>query len=227
MALDDDVLVDLVVAAARVGVGQFFVAPEPVPEQPQIPVRVIGVLQPAVHEHEAPVDPVPGRFRVTRRAGHDPAKLLLRARRQHLVGVEDEHPVVAERQVFQRPVFLLGPGAAEMELHDFGPQPFGHFDRAVRALRIDDEHLVRPRDRAQAAFEVGRLVFDRHQDGNGDGRVHRARKCQGLFCGAAVAGCGLWVARNAAGFSHNPQLTTRNGHPEIFIRRCSEKRHVA
>ena len=37
-------------------------------------------------------------------------------RRQGFIGVEDENPVVAKREMLERPVLFLGPGAIEFEL---------------------------------------------------------------------------------------------------------------
>ena len=85
------------------------------PKEPQIPVRIIGVPQPAAHEHEAAVDPISRRLARVRDRG---PKLCLRLRRQDFVGIEDENPFVAERKVFQRPVFFLRPGAVEFKLDD-------------------------------------------------------------------------------------------------------------
>ncbi len=45
-------------------------------------------------------------------------KFCLGLRRQYFIGIEDENPVVAERKIFQRPVFFLRPGAVEFKLDD-------------------------------------------------------------------------------------------------------------
>ena len=115
-AFDHDVLMNLVVAAAGVAVDEALVAAEPMPEKTQVPVGIVGMFQPAVHEHEPAVDPVA--VRRMRRIGRDRAEFRAGFRRQHLVGIEDEDPLVAPGQVFQRPVFFLRPSAVEFKLDD-------------------------------------------------------------------------------------------------------------
>ena len=82
-------------------------------KQPKIPVRIIGMPKPAAHEHEAPVYPIAGDVTGVRDGAR---KFFLRFRRQHLVGIEDEDPFVAERKVLQRPVLFLRPRPIEIEI---------------------------------------------------------------------------------------------------------------
>src|SRR5437763_9574665 len=100
-------------------------------EEPQVPVWVVGMTQPFPHEHEMAVDPVAGDITCFR----DRLRELLRGfRRQSFVRVENEDPVMAERQVLERPVFFLRPGAVELELHDLCATLFRDRYRPVGAL---------------------------------------------------------------------------------------------
>ena len=78
--------------------------------------------EPFPHEHETPVDPITRNLTGLRDCL---GEFLLCFRRQDFVGVEDENPFVMERQVFERPVFFLRPGAIEFELHDPRAQLLG------------------------------------------------------------------------------------------------------
>src|SRR6185437_2666273 len=90
-------------------------------KKPQIPVWIISMSEPFPHEHETPVDPVTGDLA---RARDRAPELRLSLVRQNLVRIEDEDPLVAKGQIFQGPVFLLRPGAVELELHDLRAQFF-------------------------------------------------------------------------------------------------------
>ena len=84
-------------------------------------------------------------------------KFLLRCRRQHFVGVENEDPFVPERQILERPILFLRPRPIEMKLHNLRAVFLGDGERAVRALRIDDEDFVRPPDGLRGIAEDCRL----------------------------------------------------------------------
>ncbi len=157
-SLHHDVLVHLVVSALRIAVGELLVTPQPVLEEAQVPVRVIGMLQPLAHEHETPVDPV-ARMRFVR-IRNDPPNFRFSLRWEHLVGVEEKDPLILERQILQCPVLLLGPSAFEIKLHDFRTGLLGNLFRPVRALRIDNEHLISPIYRVQAPRQNLRFVLD-------------------------------------------------------------------
>src|ERR1039457_7628767 len=97
--------------------------------------------KPAAHEHEMAVDPISGDLtRVRNRA----RKLSLRFRRQHLIGIEDKYPFVPERKILECPILFLWPCPVKMKLHNVGAAFLRDFERAVRALRVDDEDFVRP-----------------------------------------------------------------------------------
>ncbi len=117
-ALDDDVLVDFVVAARSIDVGDLFVTSKSVAKQAKVPVGKIRVFKPFAHKHEAPVDPVT--VHCVLGIGDDGAKLGFGLGGEHFVGIENENPIMTEGEVFERPIFFLGPGAVEFKLHDLG-----------------------------------------------------------------------------------------------------------
>jgi len=125
-AFDQDVFVDLIIAARGIDVGDLFVAAELMTKQAKVPIGEISVLEPFAHEHEAPVNPVAVHGVV--RIGHDSAKLGFGVGREHFVGIENEHPFVTERQMGERPIFLLGPRAVEMKLFHLGTVRLSDFD---------------------------------------------------------------------------------------------------
>src|SRR3954470_519861 len=97
--------------------------------------------EPFPHEHETSVDPI----------ARDVPCFLDRFcefasgfRRQNFICVENEDPVVSEWEILECPVFLLWPGAVEVELHNFRSTRRGDLDRCVRAVRIDHENFVGP-----------------------------------------------------------------------------------
>ena len=95
--------------------------------------------------------------------GGDPTgDLLGQLGHDDLVGVNDQDPLVAERQVVQCPVLLLGVGSVEMELDDRRAVLGGDLRGFVGALAVHDEDLVGPGQRGQAAIEVLGLVLDGH-----------------------------------------------------------------
>src|SRR5437016_6592625 len=97
--------------------------------------------QPPAEEKETPVDPIAHNLaRVRNRA----REFRFSLRRQDFVGIEDENPIVLERKMLKRPIFLLRPGAIEFELHYLRAVSLCDLRRDIRALRIDHENLVRP-----------------------------------------------------------------------------------
>ncbi len=100
--------------------------------------------------------------------------LLGQFRRHHLIGINNQDPVVLEGQRIKRPVLLLRIRAVEVELHDARPVLLGHEHGRVVALTVDHEDLVRPGQRRQASPEVLRLVLDR------DDHAHRRPGDPGL-----------------------------------------------
>src|SRR5204863_4919486 len=102
-------------AATRFGA---LVSPEPVPEKPQVPAREItAVVDPATQEPEPAIQIEPvhigspnGALNLTRQLRRDP-----------LVGIDNQHPLVAPRHVLQRPIFLSGKLTIPVELHHLSP----------------------------------------------------------------------------------------------------------
>src|ERR1700730_10920863 len=112
--LDDNMLVHFIVSTVRVRVGQFFIPPQRVTKQAEVPVRIIRMPKPSAHEHEAPVYPISGGLTCARnRAG----KFFLRPRRQHFVGVEDKDPFISKRKILQGPILFFPPLSVESEIH--------------------------------------------------------------------------------------------------------------
>src|ERR1700730_18032136 len=144
------------------------------------------MAQPAAEEKETPVDPVAHNLaRVRNRA----REFRFSLRRQDFVSVEDENPIVLEREMLKRPIFLFRPDAIEFKLHHFRSKPLGNFRRAIRALRIDNENFVRPLHAAEATRQISGLVFDWNQHRDRYPRSHRAfRTLHGLPAAMTFSG---------------------------------------
>ena len=161
-----DVLVSLVVPRLRAGVdGHPFVSTEPVFEQAEVPcLGIAAVANPPAEEEVLHVQ-----VESVRLIGRRPARDLLRQfGHDHLVGVDDQDPLVAEREALERPVLLLGVGPVEVELDDGGPVFGGDAGRLVGALAVDDDHLVGPLQSGEASPQVLGLVLDGDDDADGD-----------------------------------------------------------
>jgi len=165
-ALEKDVLVDLVVTAVRGSVHEVLEASEVMFEEAEIPVGEVRVFQPGAHEPQAAVDPIALVAEAV--LGDDGGEFLLGGRREDLVGVEDEDPFVAKRDVFEGPVFLFWPGSVEVELDDLGAGLLANFDGAVGALGVDHHDLIGPGDGGEAPRQVGGFILDRNEDADGD-----------------------------------------------------------
>ena len=66
-----------------------------------------------------------------------------------LVGIQQEDPVMAERQGVQRPLLLLRVLPVPHVGDRLRPHFFGDLHGPVRALGVDDEHLAEPVERAR------------------------------------------------------------------------------
>src|SRR6266567_8226866 len=155
-----------------------------VPKKAKVPIRIVGMPQPAPHEHETTIDPVTSNIACL---GDCFVEFRFRWRRQNLVGIENENPFVAKRQVLERPILFLWPGAVEFELHHFGAEVLGDRDRAIRALGIDHENFVRPFHTVETARQIHRFIFNWNDDGNRNARVHRGRKTRHGFPAAKTS----------------------------------------
>src|SRR5713101_1254038 len=111
------------------------------PEETQIPIRIIRMTQPPAEEHETAIYPVAGNVAGIRNGMSD---LRLRFSWQSFIGVENEDPLVLERKIFERPIFLLRPGPVEFELNNDRAMLLRDSRRVVRAMRIDHEDFIRP-----------------------------------------------------------------------------------
>src|ERR1700726_4880082 len=109
------------------------------PKQAQVPVWIISVTQPPAEKEKTSIDPIPGNVtRICDRVG----KLLLRFRRQNLIGIENKNPLVLERKILQPPVFLLRPGSVELKLFHASAVLLCDSRRFIRALRINYENFI-------------------------------------------------------------------------------------
>ena len=105
-----------------------------------------------------------------RAAGEEPAQLGGERRRHRLIGLEDQHPLVADRQVVEPPLEDPGddPAVVVGEVHDLVGVPAGDLDRSVRALRVEHEELIHEAGHArERALEVRLLVAGGDEDGQG------------------------------------------------------------
>jgi hypothetical protein len=100
--------------------------------------------------------------------GRPPRDLLGQLGDDDLIGVDDQDPFVAEREVLQGPVLLLGVDAVEVERHDSRAMLRRDGRGGVAALAIDDEDLVGPGERGEASAQVGLLVLHRHEHAHPD-----------------------------------------------------------
>lgn len=169
-SVDDQMLVNLHVAdiLRRAGAGRHLLEMGgPVFDESRNPqTRIAAMTDGAAEEHVEEVEPigVDAFLLVFDRL----ADFVLKRLREHLVRIDQQHPLVADRQVVERPVLLLGVDAVEMELDDFRALRFGELDRTVGRLAVDDEHLVRPIERTNALDDVQLLILRRNDNGNGN-----------------------------------------------------------
>ena len=71
-------------------------------------------------------------------------------------------------KILKGPVFFLGPGSIELELNHRCAVFAGERGSPIRALRIDHENFISPRDRSQATCEICLLVFNRNKNADRD-----------------------------------------------------------
>src|SRR2546423_11683280 len=141
--------------------------------------------QPTSHEHKTTIDPVTGNIT---RLGDCFGEFRFRLRRQNLVGIENENPIVAKPHVLECPVLFLRPSAIEFELHHFGAVLSRDRDRIIGALGIDHENFVRPFHAVEAARQIRRFIYDWNDEGNRNARAHRGRKTRHGFPAAKTSG---------------------------------------
>src|SRR6266446_1959533 len=141
--------------------------------------------QPTSHEHKTTIDPVTGNIT---RSGDCFGEFRFRLRRQDLVGIKNENPVVAKPHVLECPVLFLRPGAIEFELHHLGAVLLGDRDGTIGTLGIDHENFVRPFHTVEAARQIRRFIFDWNDEGNGNARAHRGRNTRQGFPASKTSG---------------------------------------
>ncbi len=148
----DHMLVNLMISAVSVASRDLFVSSESMLEESKVPIGKVGMLERFAQEEIPAVDPITGMSRI--RVLNDLPYFLLRFGRQAFVCIEDENPLVFERQVVEGPVFLFGPTAPVVELHDLSTLLLRDGNRTVRALGVYDEGFVNPVNGTQAPFDV-------------------------------------------------------------------------
>ncbi len=89
------------------------------------------------------------------------ANFFREVRREHLIGIEQQNPVVSDWERVHGPLPLLRPSALIMKLDDLGSVGSRDLDCFVRALRIDDEDFANICESLQASRQILRLVAHR------------------------------------------------------------------
>ena len=149
----------------------FLVAPEPVPEQTQVPTRKIAAMaDPSVEKPEPAIE----KKSIEARSLNGLADLPRQRRRDALVRVDDEHPLVPPRDVLKRPVFLAGKFSIPAELHNPRAHFFRYDHRSIGTRGVDHHNFVRKGKSAQAIADIGDLVF--HGNENRDRNLIHAAK---------------------------------------------------
>ncbi len=146
-----DMLMRLVVPRVRTGpYRHLLVTAQLMLEETEVPgLGVSAVADPPAEEVILHVEVEPVRLV----AGSPPGDLLGKFGDHHLIGVDDEDPLVAKREVLQGPILLLGIRPVEMKLDDACPELCGDGRGFIGALAVDDEDLVSPRQREEAAAQ--------------------------------------------------------------------------
>jgi hypothetical protein len=87
------------------------------------------------------------------------------------VGVNDPHPFMSPRNIFQGPVLLSWEFSIPNELNDPGPRCLGRLLRAVRARRIDYDDFLCERNASKTAAHIRGFILNRHKHRQGHPRV--------------------------------------------------------
>ena len=77
------------------------------------------------------------------------------------ITVDDQNPFIAEGEIFQRPVFFLGPTTIKVKLHNGRTITFGNFLRAIAALGVYHKDFISYCHTLQTGGKIGLLVFGR------------------------------------------------------------------
>src|ERR1700719_1680229 len=174
-------------------------------KQTQVPIRVIRMLQPSPEEKEAPIDPISDDIACIR----DGAGNFDRGfGRQNFVRIQNQDPLIFERQIFQGPIFLLRPLPVEMKLNNVRAKIFGNFSRTISALRINHENFVRPSHGGETSRQVFRFVLDRDDYRDRNFLRHRGRiTLQGFPAAMTFSGTSLVTTEQAPTIARAPIVT--------------------
>ena len=106
-------------------------------------------------------DGIPVHLRVLQRAPN----FFHQFRRQDLIRIQQQNPVVGERQRVHGPLAFLRPAARIIKLDHLRAVRLSNSDGVVRALRIDDVHFPTPasdcrqRGRLRASLRTGTITL--------------------------------------------------------------------
>ena len=150
----------LVVAGAPAGaIGHLLVAAQAMLEQPQVPARRISAVanraaeKVIVRVQVEAVGLVPG---------DTTGDLVGQVGDDDFVGVNDQHPFVAERKMVEAQFFFLGYVPLKWNCTTCAPDSGSDLLGPVGALAIHDEDFVGPVECGEASQQVFSLVLDRH-----------------------------------------------------------------
>ena len=115
LAVENDMLMRLAVADVLRSVRRhLLVASELMTKEPQhAQARIPAMMNRPAEEHVEKMQIIAVRIGVRNLRGN----LLRQFRRNHLIRINDQHPLVADRKVLQRPVLLLRIASVEVELN--------------------------------------------------------------------------------------------------------------
>ena len=153
------VLVDLDVGHGRILILQaaFKTAP-PFAKQRQFPEARIAMPQDLSEKIHLQANGIPVHLRVLQRAPN----FFNQFRRQSFIRIEQQNPIVRERQCVHGPLALLRPTPRIMKLDHLRAARLRNRNCVVRALGIDDIHFTEARKRFQAARQVAGLIAHRN-----------------------------------------------------------------
>src|SRR6185295_2318287 len=140
------------------------------PEQFEQEFRAVSAMLDRTAPEDLPAADVEARFRDLG-TSEDVGDLLPQRLGQRLIGLEDQHPLVRDRQVVEPPLEdpRDDPPVLVRQLDDLIGIAAGDLDRPVPALGVEDEDLVREAvHRNERPLDVRLLVAGGDQDGQGD-----------------------------------------------------------
>ena len=132
------------------------------PHQADVERRELRVLQPCAEEIVAP--PQAESNRIRGRLAHHALHLCAQLRGGPLVGVQQEDPGMLERNPQRR--IAVRRVVVECSAVHLRADRARNLHRRVCAARVEDMHIVRPRDRGQRASQIALFVLRKDQHGD-------------------------------------------------------------